>query len=346
VQRFYGAIAIFCGWLSLPIGAAAGMIVSQFFGVGRVEGAGAPVDVYGVPGIIVFWVLASATLVAALPLLMATIAPDPQRQLRVTAKVLAAIGLAFLGSELGRAFGLPLLAGAAGLWIGGDLLHEDNLASSSAGASDGSYAGASEPGAAREPAVTSDSAAGPAPEAGLVAAAIQSATGGTLEALSTQPGSSPVIATDGPSPRGRRKTVAAGRVCPWCSSAVPARKLACPSCGATLDASAVDGASLPGLTEVPPGLRRYAEDARSGRRRPNLLKMIFSDTPIPTAIDAPPPSDAAALRPPSAAVRAEMARLDFEIAAGRTPLPPGGAGPAGPPASAPEPAGGEPGAGA
>lgn len=345
MQRFYGAIAIFCGWLSIPIGAAAGMIVSQFFGVGRVEGAGAPVDIYGVPGIIVFWVLASATLVTALPLLMATIAPDPQRQLRVTAKVLAAIGLAFLGSELGRAFGLPLLAGAASLWIGGDLLHEDYLASSSAAGSDGSYLGASEPGAAREPAVTSDSA-GPATEAGPVATAIQSATGGTLEALSTQTGSSPVVATDGPRPRGRRKTVAAGRVCPWCSSAVSARKVACPSCGATLDASAFDGVSLPGLTEVPPALRRYAEEARSGRRRPNLLKMIFSDTPIPTAIDAPPPSDAAALRPPSAAVRAEMARLDFEIAAGLTPPPPGGAGPAGPSASAPEPAGGEPGTGA
>ena len=37
---------------------------------------------------------------------------------------------------------------------------------------------------------------------------------------------------------------------------------------------------------------------------------------------------------------------DAKIAAGLTPPPPGGAGPAGPPASAPEPAGGEPGTGA
>jgi hypothetical protein len=44
--------------------------------------------------------------------------------------------------------------------------------------------------------------------------------------------------------------------------------------------------------------------------------MMFSDTPIPTAIDAPPPSDADALRPPSSELRAEMARLDAEIAAG------------------------------
>jgi hypothetical protein len=44
--------------------------------------------------------------------------------------------------------------------------------------------------------------------------------------------------------------------------------------------------------------------------------MIFSDPPIAPVANAPEPSDADALRPPSAALKAEMARLDAEIAAG------------------------------
>jgi hypothetical protein len=65
---------------------------------------------------------------------------------------------------------------------------------------------------------------------------------------------------------------------------------------------------------VPPELLRYAEDVRAAKKRPSILKMIFSDTDIPTVDSAPPPSDADALRPPNAAVRAEMERIDYEIA--------------------------------
>jgi hypothetical protein len=68
--------------------------------------------------------------------------------------------------------------------------------------------------------------------------------------------------------------------------------------------------------------------------------MIFSETPIPTAIDGPAPSDASALRPPSAAVKAEMARMDYELAVAQMDLG-AGAEPAQPPEgeyAAPEPA--------
>jgi hypothetical protein len=51
-----------------------------------------------------------------------------------------------------------------------------------------------------------------------------------------------------------------------------------------------------------------------------LLAMIFRDETVPTDEDTPPPSDSAALRPPDAAVKAEMARLDAEIAAGIVPI--------------------------
>ena len=96
--------------------------------------------------------------------------------------------------------------------------------------------------------------------------------------------------------------------------------------------------TIPGVTEVSPELRAYAARARSGKKRSSLLKTMFSDTPVPQAIDAPPPSDAAAMRAPSRELRAEMARLDAEIAAGRP--DPGGEDaldtPAGPPEGPPE----------
>jgi hypothetical protein len=357
VQRFFGAIAILGGWLSMPAGAGAGLVFSQFFGVGHIEGIGSPVDVYGISGIIVFWVFASAAVVTALPLLVAMIAPDPRRELRVMAEVMAVVGAVLLGSELGRAFGLPLLAGAACLWVAGNLLHEDYLAMVAASDSE--------------------------PEAGLVTASIETEVQDASPAPGAQPGSQPgaqpgsqpgsqpgaavseasgllppsisaaasgglaPAATAGGSRRGRRKhSASAEQVCQWCSTAVPARQAACPNCGATLDGSAADDVAIPGLTEVPAGLRRYAENVRAGKKLPSLLKIMFSDSPIPTAIGAPPPSDADALRPPTAAVRAEMARLDEAIAAGRMPDPFDGSEPASPPdsappESAPEPAGNE-----
>ncbi len=106
------------------------------------------------------------------------------------------------------------------------------------------------------------------------------------------------------------------KICPWCSTEVAAAAESCPNCKAALAGSTAEQISIPGVTEVAPQLRRYAADAQSGKNKPNLLRMMFSDTPIPTAIDAPPPSDADALRPPSSELRAEMARLDAEIASG------------------------------
>lgn len=213
-----------------------------------------------------------------------------------------------------------------------------------------------------ESATPIEPSARPAPEPDPVAAASpleaanpsEAASGQTGPAVPESPGpSSPVaspsgsaspIATKG---RGRRDsratTVAVDRVCPWCSAVVQASDAACPSCGATLDTRAADGVAIPGLTEVPSDLWRYAENAHSAKKRPGLLAMIFSDHEIPTAVDAPPPSDADALRPPSAAVKAEMARLDLDIAAdGATPRPLDGGGPVAPQDPASEPAGGEP----
>jgi hypothetical protein len=285
VQRVFGAIAVFAGWLSIGVGAMWGLISSEFIGLTHVEGDVRPSGVYGVSGAVVLWVFTAAAIVTAVPLAAAIVAVDPRRQLRWFAQGLAIVGVALLPDELGRAFGLPLLAGAACLWIGGELIHSEALAL------------AAPPSSAQTP--------GPAVET----------TVGATSAL-TDKASEPAEGRGRSS--SRRKSAGPRRICPWCSAVVPANVSSCPSCRATLDEPAADEMSIPGLTEVPLRLQMYAEKAR--RPRTSLLSMVLGSQPIPIATDAPPPSDAAAMRPPSPELKAEMARLDAEIAAGKAPL--------------------------
>jgi hypothetical protein len=102
--------------------------------------------------------------------------------------------------------------------------------------------------------------------------------------------------------------------CPWCSAELPTAVATCPSCGAALTPTPTAQAGIPGLTEVPPELLRYAKEARTNKKRPSLLTMIFSGPDSPTVPDEPPLGDGDALRPPSAAVKAEMDRIEYENA--------------------------------
>jgi hypothetical protein len=349
VQRVFGSIAVFAGWLSIGIGAIAGIAASQFFGLNHVEGDLPPADVYGIAGAVVLWVFVAAAILAIVPLAMALIAVDPQRPLRLWAVAMAVAGLALLPDDLGRAFGLPLLAGAACLEVGGQLIHRGAIATgpSDAGAGARTWSfefdrapvkktSASDPappesanvGPAVPPWTANETVSAASPEAGvLVSAETAAATGpaasdaampaGTVAAPPPQSGPRPAGASRRRSSGGRPKIPE--RVCSWCSTAVPANAETCPNCHATQDTPAVEELPIPGLTEVPPQLRRYAEEARARKRQKNVLGLIFGSSSIPMATGAPPPSDAAALRPPSAALKAEMARLDEEISAGRVP---------------------------
>lgn len=327
MQRLFGAIAILAGWLSIPVGAMAGLIVSQFFGLSHVEGDVAPSAVYGMTGAVVLWVFVAAALVAALPVAVALVAPDPRRQIRMLAAVMVIGGVALFPDDLGRAFGLPLLAGAACMWVGGDLIYLGSAAASTgrgAGGPDADVHGVDAAAAIDAPAVAAPNAVDPAltgptapPDPGLPPT--------TAPSASSEP---PRPATRPETGRGRRGSSTARsssqRLCPWCSTQVPARAISCPNCQATLDEPAAGDISIPGLTEVPPNLRRYAEDVRTMKKRPSVLSIMFTDSSIPTAIDPPAPSDTAALQPPSQALKAEMARLDAEIASGALPPDPPG----------------------
>jgi len=329
VRRVHAAIAIFAGWASIPLGAVAGFAASQFLGLNVVEGPMPTENVYGISAVVVLWVFVAATLFTTIPLATAVFAVNPQRSVYATASVMAVIGVALLPDELGRAFGFPILVGAAAMAYGGRLLLLEATAN---GANATAGAGAGRSGQTPTWIFDTIELAGDEttdPTAGPVAA-IDSATSGQLEpAIGYSPASAmpgarpafPALSEAAPSrPKATRRTgskIEAGMTCQWCSAVVPVDSTTCPSCKAPLNGPDTQSMTIPGVTEVLPELRAYAAQARSGKKRPSLLKMMFSDTPVPQAIAAPPPSDAAALRPPSRELRAEMARLDAEIAAGR-----------------------------
>jgi hypothetical protein len=109
--------------------------------------------------------------------------------------------------------------------------------------------------------------------------------------------------------------------CPWCGEPVAQGAVSCPSCKATIVDTGLTEMAIPGLTEVQPSLVRYMDRFKAGKKRGILGDMFSGSSVIPPVSDAPA-SDASALLPPSAELRAEMARLDEEIAAGTGPVTP------------------------
>jgi len=299
--RIFGFILIFAGWACLPLAAMSGLAASQLLGLNAV---GEPFldNVYGLSAATVAWVLVAAALLSAVPFALAMFAVKPHRSVNVMAAAMGVAGVVLVPDELGRAFGFPLLAGAAAIALGGRRLAIEAAAN---GAADGSQDSASVPtrifdtvdladGGRPKPTVPP---AAPEPEA---ATAVAAAPSNRRKAAAKAAAETAVVAT-----------------CQWCSAVLPAAVEKCPVCGVQLSPSDTIGSiAIPGVTEVSPALIAYAARTREAKKRPSLLRTMFSDTPVPQTIDAPPPSDAAALQPPSRELRAEMARLDAEIAAG------------------------------
>ena len=284
----FGAVAILGGWASICLGAFLGLARSDFLGTGNAVGPQPPLTVYGFSGAVVLWLFVAAALLAALPVGMALLAPDPRQVTNAAAVVMAIAGLLLLPDELGRAFGLPLLPGSALVAFGGWLIQPD-AASLDHGAGG----------------VTADAGA----------TARDRLTAGEPGAAGLEPGVAqpvPTPARNGTPPQ----PSAVDRDCPWCSARVPSSASTCPACHATIDADpVVDTIQLPGVTEVSPELRAYAEEARAGKKKRRSLSNLLSIPSAPVVEVAPDPSERYAVLPPSEAVRAEMARLDTEIAA-------------------------------
>jgi hypothetical protein len=294
VGKARGPIAILGGWLCICLGVFSGLIRSGFLGLANADGTLRPQTVYVFPAAVVLWVFVGAALLAALPLGLAMLTPDTRRGTYATAAVMACVGLGLMPDDLGRAFGLPLLPGAALVAFGGWLTHVDS--------------------------VSADIRAGQATGGPGVRVGDGGATG-----LESQVGDGGATRPESQvselvQPAGRRTAPrlrsTSDRDCPWCSARIPAGASTCPACHATVDPDeTTDSIHVPGLTEVSPELRAYAEQVRAGRKKRSSLSILLNSPSAPRAADLPELSEPDALRPPSAAVRAEMLRLDAEIAA-------------------------------
>jgi len=331
LRRLLGASSIFAGWLTLGLGVATALVVSQLLGLDHKEGALPPVAVYGISGGVVLWIFVGAAMLLAVPMAAAMVAPNPRRTLRPIAIGMGLVGIVLLPDPLGVAFGGPLLPGAVMVWLGAELIVSDTSLPGSVMRSETwpEASGQAEPADAATlgrgvviGTAAPDSATSPA-DAHAAAPMLDPARPAAPPPATSGPATIQSIAEPAPEKRGsasrrgsRKKGAGPMLVCPWCSTEVPSGTELCPNCHAALEASAAEQVSIPGVTEVAPELRRYAADAIKGKNKPSLLRMMFSDPPVPIAVDAPEPSDAEALRPPSNELKAEMARLDAEIAAG------------------------------
>jgi hypothetical protein len=291
VRRVIASFAIFAGWLSIPGGAMAGLIESKFFGLGQADGPVPDLAVYGISAAVILWLMVLAAFMMAVPMAMAMFAANPQRRLYLAAVGMAVAGLALVPDDLGRVFGLPLVAGAAAVFLGARLMEP------------------SSPAATPSPAGASSEAPAGAP----IAAAIAVPMPATATSVPTS-AAPPASATGRERKAAGKAAVAQETPCPWCSASIAVGATVCPGCHASFGGAAVDSLAIPGLTEVEPALRAYSVGTRNPKKRPSILRMMFNDDSVPQSGSAVAPSETAALQPPSAAIKAEMARLDLEIA--------------------------------
>jgi hypothetical protein len=338
MQRVFGALAIFGGWLCILLSAFFGLIASQFLGLNAVEGDLPPSGIYGVPAVTLMWVALGTAVLTAVPAAAAMIAADPSRRLYIAAGVMGVVGLALLPEELGRAYAVALIPGAVLLSAGGWLTHQAGAIGAEPGAQ---LQAGSGPTKRAESAAESADAAETTETGGAAARLGTDTTGAAVETAGAASGmaadpSSPAQAeasssgteTSAPMPGKRAnrrpaKTVAKSQTetieCPWCSASITAPVERCPSCGAALISPPESlAAAIPGVTAVKPELRDYAASVAARKKRPSLLSLVLSDPENRLFAGPVEPIDSGALRPPSAEVKAEMDRLDREIAvAGR-----------------------------
>jgi len=285
MQRVFGALAAFGGWISLLLSAAVGLLATELLGLSHTEGPLPLSAVYGIPEVIVLWVLVGAALLALLPVGAAMVSERPSRALYTAAGAMALTGIALLPDELGRIHALVILPGAGFFALGGLLLGQS-------------------------PAEAGAGADGPAREEATAPAAVSAPAG------AAQPARAAAAPTAPARSRGRR---ASAYLCPWCMAEYKARQATCDSCGAALAAGPrVVEEAIPGLTVVDPHLRDYEHRVAhpAPKHRSSLLSMMMGDRDDRILEPAATPSlDGDAIRPPSDEVRLEMARLEMEMAA-------------------------------
>jgi hypothetical protein len=124
MQRVFGILAIFGGWLCILLAVFFGLIATQFMGLDHIEGALPPNALYGIPAVMVMWVAIGVAILAAVPVGAAMFHKDPSGRLYVVAAVMGVLGVALIPDDLGRAYAVALIPGAVLFAAGGWLIHE------------------------------------------------------------------------------------------------------------------------------------------------------------------------------------------------------------------------------
>jgi hypothetical protein len=92
------------------------------------------------------------------------------------------------------------------------------------------------------------------------------------------------------------------RICPWCSTPIPAGAAACPKCGALAEGSVAQ--EIPGLTVVDPRETRGPDAGPVPDGIDAKARLLFGDAGVA--------ADPEAFQPPSEAVRREMRKIELE----------------------------------
>ena len=92
------------------------------------------------------------------------------------------------------------------------------------------------------------------------------------------------------------------RICPWCSTEIPAGAGACPNCAALVEGAVVP--EIPGLTAVDPGATLGPDEGRIPDDLDPKAWLLADHNGTP--------ADDAAFDPPSDEVRVEMRKMELE----------------------------------
>ncbi len=177
-------------------------------------------------------------------------ASDPSRRLYLAAAVMAAVGVALLPDDLGRAYAAALIPGAALFAAGGWWTHQAGAIGDEAGPPVRTDTAAPAPAAGLAPELAAALAPEPAgPAAGLApelaaAHAPEPAGPASIAGVPSDTESAASAAAPGERPAARsarasaKPPKAADAECPWCSARIAVGAERCPSCGAALTSGA------------------------------------------------------------------------------------------------------------
>jgi hypothetical protein len=100
------------------------------------------------------------------------------------------------------------------------------------------------------------------------------------------------------------------RICPWCSTPIPATEKNCPKCGAAVEGATIQ--EIPGLTVVDAKAPDPGNDPTGTDLGPDAVSGAVFDAAAAKALQETPAEERAAVEPPTEAVRIEMRKMELE----------------------------------